>query len=218
MTSRLSADEQRRRPELASTMTSLEELARTAHDAVAEASCNGFVMEHWLLFGDAKSPPGGKVIEAHAAEWMTADHLTAEIVLSDEDLLNPELFLMRCGWTRHVAEALGVKRPMLLKCCPLGTDPSATTRPVRRDGGGSKPSSRKQTCGRDSESKAGTSTASRAHPSRHNCVRPSGTAGHTGRSSRAAVASGSNTDGVATAPGRRGQWRPRAPPAGQPRS
>ena len=189
-------------------MSSLEELARTAHDAVSEAACNGFVMEHWLRFGDAKLP-NGKVLETHASEWMEADHLTAEVVLTDDDLLNPELFLSRVGWTQHVAEALGVISPKLLKCCPLGTGPPAATRPVRRDGGGNKPSSCRQTGRRDSESKAVASTAPRAHPNRQSNARPSGSAGHTGRSSRAAVASGPNTDGVATVPRRQGQWRPR---------
>ena len=199
---RLSADDQRRRPELAATMESLEELARTARDAVGEASCNGFVMEHWLLFGSAKPPPSGKMIEARAAEWMAADHLTSEVVITEEDLLNPEPFLTRCGWTQHVAGSLGVLSPKLLKCCPLGMGPPTATRPVRRDSGGKTPSSRQQTGGRGSESKAETTTSSLAHSSRHASGRPTGRTDRTGRSSRVAVAGGSNTDGVATVPSR----------------
>lgn len=214
--SRLGADDMRRRPELAEAMTTLEELAQTAHDAVAEAACNGFVMEHWLRFGDGK-PPNGKVIETHAAEWMAADHLTSEVVITEDDLLNPEPFLGRCGWTRHIAEALGVVCPTLLTCCSPGMGPSAVARPVRHVGDGKTPSSRKQTCGGSSESKAEPSTAARAHPSQPRKKDPTGNAGRTGRSSTTAVAHGRNTDGVATVPGRRGQWKPKHPPAGQPR-
>lgn len=196
----LNADDRRRRPELAAGLGTLEVMGKEAHDAVAGANCNGFVMEHWLTFSSGKSPPRGALIEAHSKEWMEADYMTGEAVINDDDLLNPEAYLSRCGWTTHIAESLGVTSPTLLKCCLPGASPSAPTRPAGGQRDGNSSSSRSDGGGSESKTDATATRQAYSRPAANNSWsrRP----GHAGRSRRSTVAGAPNTDGVASVPTR----------------
>ena len=91
-------------------------------------------MEDWIHFPLATKakPVFGAELLARAKDWIEADSFMSECVIHDDDLCHPEEFVARMGMTKHIAEALGVSNPRLLKCCRVGTTPAA---PVRSDHG-----------------------------------------------------------------------------------
>jgi len=132
---RYSPDDIRRRPELKEReVKTLADMEAEAIDYVEKAECSYFVMVHWLHFpyGTTSEAPTGKKMVAAADEWKEADQAMAEVMIQDEDIVDPEGFMTRCHMTKTVAEALGVESPILLRCCCPGAGPSA---PPRSDGG-----------------------------------------------------------------------------------
>lgn len=105
-------------------------LKSRAEDAISNADINGFVMEHWLAFsyGTDYKLPGGKIIEARANEWMDCDMSMSEVIATDDDIRSCEEFMNRCNMTKHIALAIGVQNPILLRCCSLGAVPAAIPR------------------------------------------------------------------------------------------
>ena len=190
------SDIMRRNPDIA-VSKSLNELAASARDAVVNAHCNGFVMEHWIHFpfGATTSLPRGALMGARAADWLHADEFTAEAVISDDDMLNPSDYFSRCEITPHIAAAIGVVNPTLLKCCFAGTCPPTTARPDRSAGVGKHGCSRPQG-GRSSESGRLSTANSGAHSRRAAQAR----SGPSGRSTIRGVATSEKTDGTAMVP------------------
>lgn len=206
------ADDLRRRPALKEREArTLREMEAEAVDYVEQATCNSFVMVHWLHFpyGTKTTPPTGKHMVAVADEWSAADKAMAEVVIQDEDLVSPESFMRRCHMTKQIAEAIGVTNPILLKCCPLGVVPSAAARPA---GGKGKGKNNDLVRGDQTETEAGGQrkhgTANRDCRGSLKSAKSSGRgkgkqrhfAGQAGRSRTRGVAPSGNTGGMATVP------------------
>jgi hypothetical protein len=130
----------------------LAELGETMRVLLNGAKVNGFVMAFWTHFG---KPLTKAASEQGEKDWIAFDEAAAQLVISDEDVVNPSDMVERLGMSRAVAEHLGV-RSMLLKCCPSSAPPSA---PARSNGGAweRNSGSGRSTAG-DSESKASGST------------------------------------------------------------
>lgn len=202
MMTQFSTDDMRRRGD-ALRHEKMDVLKSRVEDTIQNVGVNGFIMEHWLAFtyGSTYKLPHGKLIEARAIDWKECDQAMAEVVVSEDDIRNCESFIHRCGITEHIAEAMGVTDPLLLKCCSLGTAPATAPRIAGGEGRGVKQASPPKGKGkgeRSSESEAGRSSNDRDHPStgKKNKSKPTRSSlYHAVRSTSTGVAACVNTDG-----------------------
>jgi len=198
MMTQFSTDDMRRRGD-ALRHEKMDVLKARVEDLIRNVEVNGFIMEHWLAFsyGSSYKLPHGKMIEARAIDWKECDQAMAEVVASEDDIRNCENFIYRCGITEHIAETMGVKDPILLKCCSLGTAPATAPRTAGGVGQGVKQSSPPKG-ERSSESGAGHSSNDRNHPrtGKSNKSKPTRSSLYQAvRSNSTGVAAGANTDG-----------------------